>query len=111
MEKSVVFTAAKATSVSFENAWRHGQFFFIATLKDGRDIGFSADKVVITDNGDLIAISTTFYSEETGKRAPVENPKTVIALARGEWVSYYSANVISGDPIAIDWFEGEGTGK
>ena len=107
MDKSVVLTTSKAASVSFENAWRHGQYFFIATLKDGRDIGFSADKVVVTDNGDLIAISTSFYNDEVGKRVPSENPKTVIALARGEWVSYYSANVVTGDPVAIDWFEGE----
>lgn len=107
MDKSVVLTTSKAASVSFENAWRHGQYFFIATLKDGRDLGFSADKVVVTDNGDLIAISTSFYDEESGKRVPTETPKTVIALARGEWASYYSASAITGDPIAIDWFERE----
>lgn len=105
MEKSNVFVASTGKDVSFEGAYKWGAFFHRATLKDGRDIGFSADKVVVTDNGDLIAISNSYWDEETGKRESIEVPKTIIALAKGEWISFYSANILTGDPIGIDWFE------
>jgi hypothetical protein len=105
MKQSKVFTPSTGKDVSFENAYKWGQFFYRVTLKDGRDIGLSADKVLVTDNGDLIAMSNSLYDSETGKREQIEIAKTILALAKGEWISFYSANVITGDPIGIDWFE------
>jgi hypothetical protein len=105
MKQSKVFTPAVGKDVKFENASDWGKFFHRVTLKDGRDIGFSADKVAVTDNGDLIAISNSHYNSETKKYDPLETPKTIVALAKGEWICFYSASVLTGDPIGIDWFE------
>lgn len=103
--QSKVFAPSTGKDVRFAGASKWGSYFHRVTLKDGRDIGFSADKVAVTDNGDLIAISNSVWSDESGKREPLDIPKTIIALAKGEWVSFYSANVVTGDPIGIDWFE------
>lgn len=90
--------------VSFEKAYKYGKYFYITTLRDGRDVGFSADKVLVTDNGDLLAMSSTFYNENTNEREDVD-PKTILCLAKGEWLSFYAASAMSGDPVGIEWVE------
>lgn len=91
--------------VSFPEAYRYGRYFHIATLKDGRDIAFSADKVLVTGTGDLLAMSNSVYNQITKEREEVE-PKTILCLARGEWLSFYAASVMDGDPIGVEWVEG-----
>ena len=106
MEESMVFNPKiKTTTVKYDKAYLYGQYFHVVTLKDGRDIGLSADKVVVTDNGDLIAISNNYYDETKNERVPLPTSKTVLALSRGEWVSFYSASAVNGDPIGIEWFD------
>lgn len=89
---------------TYENAWKYGQYFYIATLSDGRDVGFSADKVLVTDTGDLIALSSSFHDEKLG-RIPGET-KTILCLAKGQWISFYAASTMTGDPVGIDWIAG-----
>jgi hypothetical protein len=106
MEESMVFNPKlKTTEVKYEKAYLYGQYFHVVTLKDGRDIGLSADKVVVTDNGDLIAISNSHYDETKNERATLPVSKTVLALSRGEWISFYSASAVNGDPLGIEWFD------
>lgn len=90
--------------VTFDSAYKYGKYFYIATLKDGRDVAFSADKVLVTDTGDLLAVSSTFYNENTEQREDIES-KTILCLAKGEWLSFYAASALTGDPVGIEWVE------
>lgn len=97
-------------TLTYENAWRYGKYFYIATLADGRDVGFSADKVLVTDTGDLLAMSTSFARDRgdgTGKfdREDTE-PRTNLCLAKDQWVCFYAASALTGDPVGLDWVEG-----
>jgi hypothetical protein len=70
--------------------------------------------MVITDTGDLIAISTTkqksLYPGMTKEqiedaryeKEPRPEPHPLLALANGRWMSYFAASVMSGEPIAVD---------
>lgn len=92
--------------VNFPESYRYGQYFYRVTLKDGRDLAVWADKILITDTGDLLAISTTFFSNSAENREP--SPQRInLGLAKDEWVCFYSASVITGDPVGIDWVESD----
>jgi hypothetical protein len=105
MTESMVFNPRHGITTEYEKAYRWGEFFHVVTLKDGRDIGLSADKVVVTDNGDFIALSTAILDESTMNRVPFSTPKTILSLAKGEWISFYSASAMTGDPLGIEWTE------
>jgi hypothetical protein len=82
----------------------YGQFYWGIVLEDSRLIHVNADKMVVTDTGDLIAISNTRQLEtESGNiiRAPRE-PMPLIALASGRWLSYYAASALTGEPVGLD---------
>jgi hypothetical protein len=97
--------------VSFEGASRYGKYFHVATLKDGRSVGFSADKVLVTATGDLLAMSTSYFSLMSEERKETTEAKTILCLAAGEWLSFYAASVSDGDPVGIDWVEGHASKK
>ena len=105
MEQSMVFTTPKKPATEYDKAYLWGEYFHVVTLKDGRDIGISADKLLVTDNGDLLAMSTKFLVETTMERKTLSSPKTILALAKGEWISFYSASSVTGDPLGVEWFE------
>lgn len=105
MKQSTVFNPRHGQTLNYDKAHLWGQYFHVVTLKDGRDIGLSADKVVVTDNGDFIALSSSIYDEVKAERIPLSNTKTILALASGEWISFYAASAMSGDPLGVDWYE------
>jgi hypothetical protein len=92
----------------------YGQFYWGVVLEDSRTIYLNADKMVITDTGDLIAISTTQKKSITPEmtelqidfaefeKEPRREPLPLLALANGRWLSYFAASVMTGEPIGID---------
>ena len=92
----------------------YGQFYWGVVLEDSRTIYLNADKMVITDTGDLIAISTTQKKSITPEmtelqidfaefeKEPRREPLPLLALANGHWLSYFAASVMTGEPIGID---------
>ena len=79
------------------NSINYGQMYWGVVLEDSRTIYLNADKMVITDTGDLIAISTTQKKSNTfgmtKSGIPVENyefekeprrePLPLLAFANG----------------------------
>jgi hypothetical protein len=92
------------TTIEYENAWKYGEYFYIVTLADGRDVGISVDKVLVTSTGDLLAMSSTFKNDRN-ETMTIE-PKTILCLAKGQWLSFYAASALTGDPVGIDWIQG-----
>ena len=96
------------------NSIHYGQFYWGVVLEDSRTIYLNADKMVITDTGDLIAISTTQKKSITPEmteleidfaefeKEPRREPIPLLALANGRWLSYFAASVLTGEPIGID---------
>ena len=96
------------------NSIHYGQLYWGIILEDSRTIYLNADKMVITDTGDLIAISNTQKKSFTPgmtksewvdsefEKEPRREPLPLLALANGRWMSYFAASVISGEPIGID---------
>lgn len=82
-----------------------GQFFYHVTLKDGRQVALFADKVLITNTGDFLAVTTSEWDFEKSERVTFDHQKTTLALAKGEWLSYYSASIVDGSPLGIDWVD------
>jgi hypothetical protein len=109
MEQKSALRLSEET-LTYEDAWRYGKYFYVATLADGRDVGFSADRVLVTDTGDLLAMSTSFASDKedgTGRFDREDrDPRTILCLAKGQWVCFYAASAISGDPVGLDWVQG-----
>lgn len=91
-------------TLEYENAWRYGEYFYIVTLADGRDVGISTDKILVTGTGDLLAMSSTIRNTK-GEVMNTE-PKTILCLAKNQWLSFYAASVSTGDPVGIDWIQG-----
>lgn len=86
------------------NSINYGQFYWAIVLEDSRVIYINADKMVISDTGDLIAISNTRKVEnELGipYTAP-RDPAPLLALASGRWLSFYAASVLTGEAVALD---------
>jgi hypothetical protein len=81
------------------DASNYGAFYWGVVLEDGRSIYIHADRMVVTDTGDLIAISTS--RSKDGVRTD-RNPQPMLALAKGHWVSYFAASVLDGEPVALD---------
>ena len=91
-----------------------GKWYWGIILEDSRTIYLNADKMVITDTGDLIAISTTrqksLYPGMTKEqiedaryeKEPRLEPHPILALANGRWMSYFAASTMSGEPVGID---------
>jgi hypothetical protein len=82
----------------------YGQWYWGVVLEDSRTIYLNADKMVISDTGDLIAISTAKRSKnESGEsfRVPTE-PKPTLAIAKSHWVSYFAASVLTGEAVSLD---------
>lgn len=107
MEQKIALRLSEET-LRFENAWRYGKYFYIITLADGRDVGVSADKVLVTDTGALLALSSTIcVDNKDGSFDRIEGEqKTILCLANGQWLSFYASSVITGDPVGIEWIEG-----
>jgi hypothetical protein len=109
MEQKSALRLSEET-LTYEDAWRYGKYFYVATLADGRDVGFSADRVLVTDTGDMLAMSTSFARDRgdgTGKFDRQDtDPKTILCLAKDQWVSFYAASALTGDPVGLDWVEG-----
>lgn len=96
------------------NSIHYGQWYWGIILEDSRTIYLNADKMVITDTGDLIAISTTKQKLITPgmtkdqiedaryEKEPRSEPQTLLALANGRWMSYFAASVMTGEPVGID---------
>lgn len=82
----------------------YGQYYWGVVLEDSRTIYLNADKMVISDTGDLIAISTGKTSKnESGEsfRVPTE-PKPTLAIANSHWISYFAASVFTGESVSLD---------
>ena len=82
----------------------YGQWYWGVVLEDSRTIYLNADKMVISDTGDLIAISNTRMLEgESGNsfRASTD-PKPTLAIAKSHWVSYFAASVLTGEAVSLD---------
>jgi hypothetical protein len=103
MEQPTALKNSGAT-IEYENAWKYGEYFYIVTLADGRDVGISVDKVLVTGTGDLLAMSSTLR-DDRNETIPIE-PKTILCLAKGQWLSFYAASALTGDPVGIDWIQG-----
>jgi hypothetical protein len=96
------------------NSIHYGQLYWGIILEDSRTIYLNADKMVITDTGDLIAISNTRkksikpgmtkseMEDAQYEKEPRPEPLPLLALANGRWMSYFAASVMSGEPIGID---------
>jgi hypothetical protein len=101
-----------------ENAWLTARQYYAAILSDGREVNFFADKVVITDTGDMLAISTHKYDEfaskiEAGLASftgdtpgdpwiPRSEPKTMLSIAKGSWTAFYAQSVSMSAPISVE---------
>jgi hypothetical protein len=89
-------------NISFnENAMRHGQHYWGITLADGRTIMIHADKLVVSDTGDLIAIKTHYYHPDLEKYQPAPESKTTFGLASGQWLTYFMADTLVGEPLCL----------
>jgi hypothetical protein len=96
------------------NSIHYGQLYWGIILEDSRTIYLNADKMVITDTGDLIAISNTRkksinlgmtkseIEDAQYQKEPRPEPLPLLALANGRWMSYFAASVMTGEPIGID---------
>lgn len=96
------------------NSIHYGQFYWGIILEDSRTIYLNADKMVITDTGDLIAISTTRkksikpgmtkseIEDARYEKEPRPEPQALLALANGRWMSYFAASAMTGEPVGID---------
>lgn len=81
------------------NASNYGAFYWGIVLEDDRSIYIHADKMVVTDTGDLIAVSTS--RSKDGIRTD-RSPQPMLALAKTHWVAYFAASIIDGEPVALD---------
>ena len=81
------------------NAVNYGAYYWGIILEDGRSIYVNADKMVVTDTGDLIAVSTTRMKNSVRTS---HEPQPMLALARGHWVSYFAASSLTGEAVALD---------
>jgi hypothetical protein len=102
------YESANSKSVNY------GQFYWGVVLEDSRTIYLNADKMVITDTGDLIAISTTQKKSITPEmteleidfaefeKEPRREPLPLLAFASGHWVAYYAASVMTGESVGLD---------
>lgn len=84
----------------------YGQRYWGVYLADGRKLFFHADKVVISSTGDLIAVRThepaLFAGAPTYDYTPLADSYSTLGFASGQWLSYFSASVLNGDPVAVD---------
>lgn len=101
MKKSMLYPEGLKTKGSSDS----GRYFYHVILPDGRLVGLHADKVLITDTGDLLAVSNSQWSKESAKYESLEYLRVILAMANGEWVSFYQATILDGTPIGIDWVE------
>jgi hypothetical protein len=96
-----------------ENAWLTARQYYAVILSDGREVSFFADKVVITDTGDMLAISTHKHDELGAKIMaggdipddpwiPRSEPKTMLSIAQGSWTAFYAQSVSMSAPIAVE---------
>lgn len=85
-------------------AINYGQFYWGIVLEDSRLIHVNADKMVVTDTGDLIAISNTkkLQGESGASYSVPRDPMPLLALASGRWLSYYAASAMTGEAVALD---------
>ena len=104
------------------NSVNYGSRYFTVYLNDGRPISFYADKVVVTSNGDMMAlfdpkqhptpeqeseqIMNTFGIGTPTKDDPALEPRATLVLAAGQWTSYFATSVWTSDPIAVDRIDG-----
>jgi hypothetical protein len=104
-----------------ENAWLTARQYYAVILSDGREVNFFADKVVITDTGDMLAISTHKHDElgakiEAGLVSftgdipndpwiPRSEPKTMLSIAQGSWTAFYAKSVSKSTPLAVESIE------
>jgi hypothetical protein len=102
MEKSLFMAYGMRVGENPQSS-NYGRYFHTAVLKDGREVNFHADKAVVTDNGDLIAVSNSFWNKEAGKYIDSEQTYTILALAKGEWIGFYSSSVFTGLPVGVDY--------
>lgn len=107
MEQKIALRMGEET-LSFENAWRYGKYFYVITLADGRDVAVSTDKILVTDTGALLALSSTrcVDNKDGGFDRIDSDQKTILCLANGQWLSFYAASALNGDPVGIEWVEG-----
>jgi hypothetical protein len=83
------------------NAEKYGKFYWGAILSDGRFISFYANKVDVVDGALIASREVLSPSENDGL------PQNLLAIAAGQWSSYFAASVITGDPVCIDRTEKE----
>ena len=86
--------------------------YYAVILCDGREVNFYADKVVITDTGDMLALAThrydkvagmlSQYTSDGGNWVPRKEPKTMLSIAKGSWTAFYAQSVSMQAPIAVE---------
>ncbi len=77
------------------NAVKYGDYYWGILLNDGRYIYAHADKVLVTDTGDVMLMRNNTKSE-TSFMEPY------LVLAKGHWVSFFAANILNGSPVSLD---------
>ena len=84
----------------------YGQRYWGVYLVDGRQVYFHADKVVVSSDGALLAVRTHEHvyvdGEPTYEYKFLDEAYSTLGFASGQWLSYFSASAINGDPVSID---------
>jgi len=73
---------------------QYGRYYWGVSLSDGKVVNLMADRLVITD-GVLVAI------REAGDGQHVN-----VAFAPGRWTHCWAASMFTGEPVAVDHWEG-----
>lgn len=80
-----------------EDSSKYGKFYWGIILQDGRHIYINADRMNVSDSGDLIALREIARPNEHDGEIQM-----TFSLARGQWLSFFAASVISGMPVCLD---------
>jgi hypothetical protein len=82
---------------SNENADEYGKRYWGVILNDGRYMYIHADKLIVNESGDLIALRKIASSNEHDG-----STQMTFCLAKGQWLSFFAANVLTGYPVCVD---------
>ena len=77
---------------------KEGTYYWGVTLDDGRDVYIWADRLEVSPNGDLIAMSHV-RAEDTRSKLSSEMP--FMSIANGKWVSFWKTLLMDGKPISL----------
>lgn len=78
------------------NAEKYGNFYWGVILSDGRFLSLYAKNIEVIDGALVASREVNGSSEYDGM------PQNLLAIAPGQWSSFFAANIMNGDPVCVD---------